>query len=212
MPSSFEQRAKQHGVGAFAHYRRNGWFVEPSVAWNRYRGTVQRPTLGNTEFAPHNTRITGKSASLTAGRTWQTSQQQTLEAYAAIRHHDIRRPAYQEDVVGFPVSYGAASFKETSAALGGQFSQPISPKLSWHTRAELEQHIRGNAPTFSAHADYLGNFHQQAKVNHTRAFLQTGLRYAFSPNVNVSVSPYVKRRLIGNQKDWGTVLSVEGYF
>lgn len=213
LPNSFQENGNQQGMGVFARYQQNGWFVEPSLAWNRYRGEIQRPMLSNTESAKHKTRVQGKSVRLTVGQLWQDDDhQQAFSWYTALRHDDVRRPAYQENVEGFPVNYGQARFKETTTAVGMQFQQPLTEQLSWQTRAEVEQRLRGDEPTYTAQADYIGNFQERIKVNRTRASLQTGLRYAFSPSMNVEVAPYVKRGAVGSKTDWGTSLRLQGQF
>lgn len=211
LPESYKRNRNNLGWGVFARWQGENWYIAPAVAWDYYDAQVKRPLLPNTETEQHTSRIKGFGTSLTLGQDFTLSNNMKLGWYSALRYQRISRSGYSEQRVAFPVSFGDMRLKETTIALGATFSVPLTDKLRWSNRAEIEQRVSSANPTYTASAQHIGNFSYEGKLNRTRGKVSTGLSYQFSPAFSVEVSPYLERSSFGKNRYGGT-LTLSGSF
>jgi len=217
LPGTHKDRRNNVGVGVFAHWHQNsdgnGWFVHPAVAFERYKLQLRRPTdLPNTEAGEGQSQMQGTAYSLATGQNFTLGSGRQIGWYAAVRHSDLRRDGYTEsNGVAFPVHYGELRLRETSAAVGARAAIPLGSQWLWRTSAEVEQHVAGSNPVYTAGAQYVGGYSRELEVEKTRASLSTGLSYRLSPLFSVSLDAQAGNGLFGKTQ-WGTSLKLTGQF
>lgn len=217
LPGTHKDRRNNAGVGVFARWQQNsdgnGWFIHPAASFERYKLQLRRPTdLPNTEAGEGQSQVQGRAYSLTTGQNFTLGSGRQFGWYAALRHSDLRRDAYAEsNEVAFPVSYGELRLRETSTAVGARAAIPLGSQLLWRASAEVEQHVAGSNPVYTAGAQYVGGHRRELEVKKTRAAVATGLSYRLNPLFSVSVDAQAGNGLFG-KTHWGTALKLTGQF
>ncbi|MGQ0286487.1 hypothetical protein ACT2CV_04705 [Pasteurellaceae bacterium 22721_9_1] len=210
LPDTYKRNSSNLGWGVFGRWQSENWYVQPAVAWDYYNAQVKRPVYDNTESEQHVSRIKGLGASLTIGQDFALDNAE-LGWYVSGRYNRISRTGYTEKNLLFPVKFGDLSLTDTTVALGTKLALPVTDKLKFLAKAEVEQRVGGKNPTYTAAGQYIGNFRYEGKLNKTRAKFSTGVSYAFSPAFKVEVSPYVERNTFGKTR-YGGMLSFNGEF
>lgn len=201
------------GIGLSARLHNGaGWYAVPAAAFETDKTRIRRPHLNGTESPENTVRTKGRAYSLTAGRDYGTSGEKTLGWYAALRRTEAERPSYSEDAgLSFPFAYGAAKLKETSLAAGIKGRLPLTGKLAWYGNAEVAQRVGGGKARFTAEAPFFGKYETERETSRTRPSVQTGVDYAFSPSVVLSLGGYVGRNAFSGT-DKGMFLKLNGKF
>ncbi|MDO4769482.1 MAG: autotransporter outer membrane beta-barrel domain-containing protein [Brachymonas sp.] len=217
LPGSHKDRRNNAGMGVFARWQQkpdgNGWFIHPAAAFESYKLQLRRPTnLPNTEAGEGQSQVQGTAYSLTTGQNFALGGGRQFGWYAAVRHSDLRRDAYAEsNDVAFPVSYGDLRLRDTSTAVGARAAIPLGSQLLWRASAEVEQHVAGSNPVYTAGAQYVGGYSRELEVKKTRASVSTGLSYRLGPLFSVSLDAQAGNGLFG-KSHWGTSLKLTGQF
>ena len=89
--------------------------------------------------------------------------------------------------------------------------KPLSPKLTWKNRIDIERHIGGRSPLYTANAKDIADIQHEARLNKIQWRIESGLNYQFGSNFNISFTPYTGNSLMGH-KQWGSLLQIEGRF
>lgn len=194
------------GVGIFANWTDDNWFVETAAAWQKDKVKVERPLLSNTEAGSNKTTMDGMALSFTAGYDFGN-----VSAYGSLRHHNVSRDAYVEKNAEFAASFDKLSYKDSALAIGAKTTLPITDKLYLSAEAEIEQQLDGDEPTYAVSMPAVGKFSKTAKVHKTRGRVQAGLGYNITPEMSVSFTPYYERSAFGYD-NWGTSLQLNGQF
>lgn len=212
LPKTYRRLNSNGGMGIFIHYQLpRKSYLEAAVAWDIYSVQASRPLLADTEFAPMLTRIKGKKWHIEWGKNTTFMNSTTVGGYIAYRLTDIQREGYHEDVLGFPVNYGKVQLKDHRIALGFIMMKPLSPKLTWRNRIDIERHIGGRSPLYTANAKDIADIQHEARLNKIQWRIESGLNYQFGSNFNISFTPYTGNSLMGH-KQWGSLLQIEGRF
>ena len=154
----------------------------------------------------------GTAYSLATGQNFTLGSGYQLGWYAAVRHSDLRRDAYAEsNGVAFPVQYGELRLRETSTAVGARAAIPLGSQLTLRASAEVEQHVAGSNPVYTAGAQYVGGYSRELEVKKTRASVSTGLSYRLGPLFSVSLDAQAGKGMFGKTQ-WGTALKLTGQF
>lgn len=215
LPEGQRDRHNSIGAGIFAQWRQNsdgsGWYLHPAVAFDHYKLKLRRPVLPNTEPGEGESQVKGTAYSLTTGQNFLLENGRQLGWFAAIRHSNLRRNAYEEHNAAFPVRYGELRVRDTAAAAGVHTAIPLGKQLLWQASAEVEQHVAGSTPVFTASAQYVGGHSRELEVKKTRASFSTGLSYRIGPSFSVGLGAHVGNGMFGKTQ-WGTSLKLAGQF
>ncbi|MDP8079024.1 hypothetical protein [Phocoenobacter skyensis] len=205
LPKSYKTDGNT-GLGIFANWKGENWFVETTAAWQKDKVKVARPLLANTEAGSNKTTMKGSAVSLTTGYDFGN-----VSVYSSLRHRQVSRDAYVEKNAEFAASFAKFSYKDTALALGVNTTFPLTEKLNLLASAEVEQQLNNNAPTYAVSMPAVGSFSKTAKIRKTRGRVQAGLSYDFSPKFMVSFTPYYESTAFG-YNGWGTSLQLKGVF
>ncbi|MDP8040070.1 MULTISPECIES: autotransporter outer membrane beta-barrel domain-containing protein [Pasteurellaceae] len=194
------------GLGIFANWKGDNWFVETTAAWQKDKVKVERPLLANTEAGSNKNTMKGSAVSLTTGYDFGN-----VSVYSSLRHRQVSRDAYVEKNAEFAASFAKLSYKDTALALGVDTTFPLTEQLNLLASAEIEQQLNNNAPTYAVSMPAVGSFSKTAKIRKTRGRVQAGLSYDFSPKFMLSFTPYYESTAFG-YNGWGTSLQLKGVF
>ncbi|HHW4679628.1 MAG TPA: autotransporter domain-containing protein, partial [Xylella sp.] len=215
LPDSYLKNNGNLGAGLYAQwnasFKGGQWYVRPSVAFNRYNVTVQRPVLANTEAGLGNSRMKGRGASLEGGQTFNSDHGVSLAWRLGGRYSNISRAGYSEQNAVFPATYGDVSFKRTSAYVGADVTVPLTTNLKWMAGIEIDTALKSRDPVYNAQANYIGNFNHSADIRGTMATLTSGLQYTLTEKIFLGLSLDVNQTALGDIARGG-VLSVGGNF
>ncbi|MDP8171708.1 autotransporter outer membrane beta-barrel domain-containing protein [Pasteurella skyensis] len=205
LPKSYKTDGNT-GLGIFANWKGDNWFVETTAAWQKDKVKVERPLLANTEAGSNKTTMKGSAVSLTTGYDFGN-----VSVYSSLRHRQVSRDAYVEKNAEFAASFAKLSYKDTALALGVNTTFPLTEQLNLLASAEIEQQLNNNAPTYAVSMPAVGSFSKTAKIRKTRGRVQAGLSYDVSPKFMVSFTPYYESTAFG-YNGWGTSLQLKGVF
>ena len=216
--SKLPESSYANGVGALGLYGRwqgadsgNRWYVRPAVSWLNGDAELHRPKLSGTETASSKQNVSGYAAELATGYILQTGKGVQWDIQAGLRHHHVKRAAYTETDVDFPVNYNAMTFHDTSLFAGVSAEVPLTPALTWQTDAEVAQSVKQNDAQYRASAPFIGNYATDSNYARTRALLRTGVTYHPNQSVSLGLYPYIGHGLSGKTTS-GADLRLMGRF
>lgn len=210
-PYGYRRQSPNHGVSAFAQWQGGDWFVRGSLAHNRYRLQTVRPKLPGTEAGEGTSHMHGTAAQLAVGQQ-QKLNEGAWSWQAGLQHSRIHRNGYTETEAAFPITFGAVEYRDTALTAQAQIAQPIGGSgWGWHAGVQAEYSIAGKAPEYTASEFYIGSVSQRADLNRLRGSLHAGVDYRFTPQLGVSLTPYVGRNALGDSQA-GVRLNVGGSF
>jgi len=215
MPESFDRDNDNLGGGFYARWRAptatGHWYLQGSVAANRYDIERTRQVLNYTEAGTGESTIRGWGASLEAGRSHDLPDNAVFGTYAGLRYSDLKMDGYTETNAYFPFTYSDVKSRRLGVYLGANYAMPLSERVRWLINAEIEQDILHDDPSVMASADYIGALSFDADAAHTRGSLSTSLSYAFSEVLSVGVTPYLART-VNRDMAYGASIDVTGKF
>ncbi|MHC2598843.1 flagellar motor protein MotB [Kluyvera sp. 1366] len=213
-PSSYKKATNSFGVGfsvdLHSAFDGGDWYIRPAVAFNKSNTQVERQTLSNTEAGKGSSSMKGLGASLEGGQNFHLNEAGSIGWYAGARYSDVSRAGFTETNADFPVTYGELKDKRTSVYAGARATVPVTQNVNWVSGLEVAQ-LLSKDPTFTASADHIGQFSHKAGLKKTTASAKTGVEYAVTRNVSVSLTPTVNLTATGDTA-WGGLFGVSGHF
>ncbi len=215
LPGDFDHDNNNIGGGLYARWRdqtANGsWYVQGSVAANRYDVKRTRRVLGYTEPGTGDSTINGWGVQLEAGQSFDLANKATVGYYGGLRYDDLKMDGYTETNAYFPFTYSDVKSQRTTAYLGANYGMALTDKVKWSVNAEIEQDLSHKDPSVIASADYIGSLRFDSDAAHTRGSLSTTVSYAFSDAVSIGVTPYVNRT-VNKDTAFGAIIGLSGKF
>jgi len=215
LPGDFDRDDNNIGGGLYARWRdqtANGsWYVQGSVAANRYDVERTRRVLGYTEPGTGDSTINGWGVQLEAGQSFDLANKASFGYYGGLRYDDLKMDGYTETNAYFPFTYSDVKSQRTTAYLGANYGMALTDSVRWSVNAEIEQDLSHKDPSVIASADYIGSYKFDSDAAHTRGSLSTTVSYAFSDAVSIGVTPYVNRT-VNKDTAFGAIIGLSGKF
>jgi len=194
-PNNFNLKNNMPLIGAFAAWSQNsdglGASVRASVAYNHRDMDITRTKLDNTEAGTGSASLTTKGIQLEGAWGVALNDHWTAQPFAGVRFTNIKRSAFAENGVDFPVSYDKATLSGTTGYVGARFNGVMSDKLSSHLSIGIEQDLSRHLSNNSGAIETLGSFNLSApSIRETRGFVMGGLNYKVNQvsSINAGVS------------------------
>ncbi|HEY9273459.1 hypothetical protein [Achromobacter sp.] len=207
LPESYRHSGNNISVGAWTRWRqadaRGAWFATLSGAAAQSRTDIRMKDRDYSD--PGNARpdIRGWSASLEAGREMVLGPSVTGRLSGGFSHDEVTRQRYTDKGSAFPFTYDAARYRLNYLFVSVGTDVAVTQKLRWVSRAHGEQDVTGGEVAFRASSLYLGDVSRTAKITHTRWNIGSGLVYALTPVVSVSVIPWAGNSALGDMSYGG---------
>ncbi|MEL6064966.1 MULTISPECIES: family 43 glycosylhydrolase [unclassified Methylobacterium] len=202
LPSpAFNDNRNAFGAGVFLNwhqpYAGGEVFVRSTFAFSRYHADVRRTQMSGTEAGVGGSQITGLAGAIEVGQDLPLFSDLVVGWHGGVRTSRVTRQGYAEANVSFPVQYGDVVYRSTLAYLGADITVPLIPNVQWISGVEVEQAVRKPTMTFTAHADYIGDFRYGADLTRTRGEAKTGLRFRLGDNLTMSATTSVRTTALG---------------
>ncbi|MCD8516125.1 MAG: autotransporter domain-containing protein [Burkholderiaceae bacterium] len=214
MPSNYRLSNPTPLFGLFAGWAQHpnglGLQLRGSVAYSDQSATITRSSLPYTEPGAGSTSFVSQGAQIEAAWGEAVGTNWVVQPFIGLRYDQVRRGAYSESGVDFPVSYNAVTQSSTTGFLGARVAGQVTDHFMVRASAGMEQDFSSSMNNFSGTINTLGAFSfQTPSLQQTRAFASVGFDYLLNKNHRINATLAYRQQTLNSGNGYWLRLSYE---
>lgn len=214
LPSNYRLSNPTPLFGFFAGWtqRPNGLGLQLRGSWaySDQSATITRSALPYTEPGSGNTSFISQGAQIEVAWGAGMATNWVVQPFMGLRYDQVRRGAYSESSVDFPVSYNSVMQSATTGFVGARVAGQVTDHLVARASVGVEQDFSSTMNNFSGTIDTLGAFSFQApSLQQTRAFASVGFDYLLNQNHRINATLAYRQQTLNSGNGYWVRLNYE---